>query len=269
MSKAVRDLMHKGLICCHADAKMGELASLMSNNYVHALIVCDRDQRPIGVISDFDLLAGEWLSADSESLEAMRNIKASELMSTPIDTIDADDNIVNAARRLVSEQIHRLLVTENGIPVGVISISDLIAYLAEHNPLKREKVADVMSDALLVCRRRTPITQAAAAMTSTGWRSITVVDGTGTARGIVSGQDLLRFVDIEGCDNITVAEVMHPPLTIDINAGIREAVDLMIANHYHRLIVLDSSEPESFPLGQISSFDIVAAMAKPGSIWQQ
>jgi len=31
---------------------------------------------------------------------------------------------------------------------------------------------------------------------------------------------------------------------------------------------VDENHPESFPLGVISSFDIVAEMAKPGSIWQ-
>jgi predicted transcriptional regulator len=269
MSKLVRDLMHRGLITCHTDATIGQLAAMMSNQYVHALVVCDRDQRPLGIISDFDLLAGEWLSADAESLEAMRNITAAELMSTPIDTIEADASIVDAARCLVEDRIHRLMVMEDGKPVGIISISDFIAHLAERGPVSREKVADVMSDALLVCRRRTPLSQAAAAMTSTGWRSITVVDATGAARGMVSGFDLLPYVDKEGSDQITVGEVMHPPLTITMDASLREAVDMMIANHYHRLIVVDPDAPDTFPLGQISSFDIVAEMAKPGSIWQQ
>jgi CBS-domain-containing membrane protein len=268
MSKLVRDLMHKGFICCRTDATLGELARQMSNQYVHALVVCDRDQRPLGIISDFDLLAGEWLSADPESLKAMQELTAAELMSTPIDTIDADETIVAAARCLIEDRVHRLMVTEEGKPVGIISISDFVAHLAQTGPVSRETVADVMSDAILVCRRRTPLTQAAAAMTSTGWRSITVVDGTGTARGMVTGYDLLPYVDKEGSDKITVQEVMHPPLTIKMDASLRQAVDMMIANHYHRLIVVDSEEPESFPLGQISSFDIVAAMAKPGSIWQ-
>jgi CBS domain-containing protein len=269
MSKLVRDLMHKGFICCHPEATLGELAKQMSNHYVHALVVCDRDQRPLGIISDFDLLAGEWLSADPQSLEAMQKMTAAELMSTPIDTIEAGETIVSAARCLVEDRFHRLMVTEVGKPVGIISISDFIAHLAERGPVSRETVADVMSDAILVCRRRTPLTQAAAAMTSTGWRSITVVDGTGTARGMVSGYDLLPYVDKEGSDKITVGEVMHPPLTITMEASLREAVEMMIANHYHRLIVVDAEAPETFPLGQISSFDIVAAMAKPGSIWQK
>jgi hypothetical protein len=32
--------------------------------------------------------------------------------------------------------------------------------------------------------------------------------------------------------------------------------------------VVDPEHPESIPLGVISSFDIVAQMAQPGSVWQ-
>ena len=34
------------------------------------------------------------------------------------------------------------------------------------------------------------------------------------------------------------------------------------------IIVVDDEDPDAFPLGIISSFDIVAEMARPGSIWQ-
>jgi CBS domain-containing protein len=57
-------------------------------------------------------------------------------------------------------------------------------------------------------------------------------------------------------------------MTININASLREAADLMIQKHHHRLIVIDDDDPDAFPLGVISSFDIVAEMARPGSIWQ-
>jgi hypothetical protein len=44
---------------------------------------------------------------------------------------------------------------------------------------------------------------------------------------------------------------------------------MMIKNHYHRLIVIDKDNPNSFPLGAISSFDIVEEMARPTSVWQK
>jgi CBS domain-containing protein len=233
------------------------------------MVVADRDGRPLGIISDFDLLAGEWLSADPESLEAMRTMTAGELMSAPIATIESDIPFREAAQRMREEEIHRLLVTQDGKPVGVISISDFVAGLAAKVPSKRETVADVMSDAILTCRAKTPVINVARAMTDSGYRSVLVVNAKGEPLGVVSGLDLLAFCEQDECEDVTVSQVMHPALTISMSASLREAADKMIKHHHHRLVVIDEAEPETMPLGVISSFDIVAEMARPGSVWQQ
>lgn len=269
MEKKVRDLMHHGLHTCRPDASLGQVAVLLTQHHVHALLVEDAGHRPLGIISDYDLLAGEWLSADTQGLAAMRNMTASELMSSPIDTVEAESSLKAAADILVARDINRLLVTEKGIPVGVISLSDFVSSIARKEPPLRETVADVMSDAILVCRNKTPLISAARTMTQAGWRSVLVVDAKGKPVGVVSGKDLLPYVEKKIDDQLTVSDIMHPPLTIDIHAPLREAANMMIQKHYHRLVVIDQDDPQSFPLGIISSFDIVAEMARPGSIWQK
>jgi CBS domain-containing protein len=268
MTKLVRDLMHRGLLTCRTDATLGRVAVLLNQNHVHALIVTDRDGRALGVISDFDLLAGEWLSSDSESLAVMRKLTAADLMSQPVDSVEADLTLSEAVSELIAKEISRLLVTEKGKPVGVISLSDFVASIAREEDSKRDTIADVMSDAILVCRDQTPIYSAARTMTQAGWRSVLVVDAKGKSLGVVSGQDLLPFVQNGVDETLTVSDVMHPALTIDIHASLREAADKMIQNHHHRLVVVDDTNPEAFPLGIISSFDIVAQMARPDSVWQ-
>jgi CBS domain-containing protein len=269
VTRLVRDYMHPGVITCRADATLGQVAVMLTQHHVHALVVADRDGRPLGIISDFDLLAGEWLSADPESLEAMRTMTAGELMSTPVDTVEAGTPFSEAARRMREEEVHRLLVLEAGNPVGVISISDFVAGLAATVPPRRETVADVMSDAMLTCRDKTPVIAAARAMTDSGYRSVVVVNARGKPLGVVSGLDLLAFCEQDECEDVTVADVMHPAISIHISASVREAADKMIKHHHHRLVVVDPDEPEAVPLGMISSFDIVAEMARPGSVWQQ
>lgn len=269
MNKLVRDFMHPGLITCRPDATLGQVAVMLSNHHVHGLIVSDRDGRPLGVITDFDLLAGEWLSADSESLATMRMMTAGELMSSPVDTIDINAPASEASRIMREKVIRRLMVMENGKPVGVISVSDLIAGLAEGKPHERDSVADVMSDAILVCRDKTPVSAVARAMTNTGWRSVLVVDANGVPMGVVSGLDLLEFCELDDCGDRTVSEVMHPALTIHMTASLQEAATMMIENHHHRLVVVDRDRPDAMPLGIISSFDIVAEMARPESVWQK
>jgi CBS domain-containing protein len=265
----VRNLMHPGLLTCPADATLGQVSILLTRHHVHALIVVDRDDQPVGIISDYDLLAGEWLSADSQSLVTMSNLTAAELMSSPIDTVEASMPLGVAAHRLIEKDINRLLVTDKGKPVGVISISDFVSSIANEEEPLRETVADVMSDAILVCREKTPITSAARTMNQAGWRSVLVVDSKGKPEGVVSGKDLLPYVENGVNEKLTVQDIMHPALTIDIHARLLEAADLMIQKHYHRLVVVDKDDPQAFPLGIISSFDIVAEMARPGSIWQK
>jgi CBS domain-containing protein len=126
-----------------------------------------------------------------------------------------------------------------------------------------------MSDVYLTCRKKTPIASAARAMADTGWRSVLVVDAAGQPLGLFSGLDLLARCEEEDCASITVAEVMHPLLRIHMDASLRQAADMMIQNHHHRLVVVDPDQPDSMPLGIISSFDIVAEMARPGSVWQE
>jgi CBS domain-containing protein len=268
MERYVRDLMHPGLLTCSPQATLGEVAALLARHHVHALVVVDEQKQPLGIISDFDLLAGEWLSADPQSLATMRSLSAGDLMSSPVASVESDVSLRTAVLTMIDKDINRLLVMEKGTAVGVISISDFVSSIAMQEKPRRQTVADVMSDAILVCRAKTPLISAARTMTQAGWRSVLVVDSRGKPLGVVSGKDLLLYVDDGLDENLTVADIMHSAITIDINAPLRQAADLMITHHYHRLVVVDQSDPQSFPLGVISSFDIVAEMARPGSIWQ-
>ena len=270
MAKLVKDLMHNGLITCLPNTSLGQVAAILNERHIHALVVAEQADKPLGIISDFDLLAGEWLSVDEESLDTMRKLTARDLMTVPIETVDMDTTVEVAAKRMAEKSIHRMLVTEAGKPVGVISISNFMAHIAEQEPVKRQTVGDVMSDTFLVCREDTSVLSASRTMTQAGWRSIVVVNAKGKLLGFITGRDLVHLAGEAVDENLKVNQFMNRKiLTIDINASLQQAADLMIQNHRHRVVVIDSSDPDSFPLGILSSFDIVAEMARPESIWQR
>jgi CBS domain-containing protein len=261
--------MQPGLITCKPDATLGQVATLLDRHQIHAVFVADPDGHILGVITDFDLMAGEWLSSDPESLDAMRKLTASDLMTKPVDSLDASTPLTEAIDIFLQKGVARFLVTENGAPVGIISLTDFVNSLTAQIRANRETVGDVMSHAVLVCREETPVLSATYAMTSSGWRSVMVVDAKGKVLGVLSGYDLLPMIKNRTYDNLTVRDVMHPALTIDINASLREAADMMIKNHHHRLVVIDKENPDAFPIGALSSFDIVYEMARPDSVWQK
>ena len=270
MTQTINDLMHKGLIICRPEASLGKVATMLTNHHVHGLVVAGEAEQPLGMISDFDLLAGEWLSVDEESLNAMRKLTARDLMTSPIESIALNTPVNEAAARMADRSIHRMLVTDEGKPVGVISISDFVAGIAAQEEIKRETVGDVMSDTFLVCREDNSVLSAARTMTQSGWRSIIVVNARGKLQGVITGRDLVPLAGGTIDPDLKVSQLMNKDLiTTDINSSLQEAADIMIRNHCHRVIVVDKNDPDSFPLGVVSSFDIVAAMARPGSVWQR
>jgi len=270
MTQTIRELMHKGLISCPPDTSLGRVAAMLNDFRIHSILVAEKPGAPLGILSDFDLLAGEWLSVDEKSLEVMRSLTARDLMTSPIETVEIDTPVDETVRRMDEKVIHRLLVTENGQPVGIISISDFVAGIAAQEEPRRATVGDVMSYTFLVCQENTSILTAARTMTQAGWRSIIVVNSKGKLRGILTGRDLLRLAGHHIDENMVVGQLINRKLlTIDIHSSLQQAADLMIQNHRHRVIVVNQEDPESFPLGVISSMDIVAAMARPNSIWQR
>ena len=269
MITLVRNLMHPGIMDCNPGDTLGEVAKKLAENHIHSLFIFGKDPIPVGVITDYDLMAGEWLSGDSESLAVMQTMTAGDLMTSPVETIASDTPARDAAERMTRDSIRRLLVVDGENPVGVISVSDFLAELAAKSEVKREHVSDVMSDAYLVCRDKTPVTAAARAMVDSGWRSVIVADPHGKPLGVFSGLDLLCYSDSEEIpDTVLVTEVMHDPLVIKSDASLQEAAKMMIDNHHHRMLVTDPAHEDSLPLGVISSFDIVSEMAKPESVWQ-
>jgi len=270
MTQTINDLMHRGLITCPPDTSLGQVAAMLDKYHVHGLLVAKQADAPLGILSDFDLLAGEWLSVDEKSLETMRRLTARDLMTSPIETVEINSPVDETVKRMDEKDIHRLLVTENGRPVGIISISDFVAGIAAQEEARRETVGDVMSYTFLVCQENTKILTAARTMTQAGWRSIIVVNSKGKLRGIITGRDLLHLAGRHVDENMVVGQLINRKLlTTDITSSLQEAADLMIQNHRHRIIVVNQEDPEGFPLGVISSMDIVAAMARPNSIWQR
>ena len=270
MAQTISDVMHKGLMTCSPETSLGKVAALLTEHHVHALVVAEEPDQALGIISDFDLLAGEWLSVDEESLNTMRKLTARDLMTSPIESVDVNTSVNEASKRMADRGIHRMLVIDQDKPVGILSVSDLVADIAAQEEIRRETVGHVMSDTFLVCREDNTVLSAARTMTQAGWRSIIVVNSEGKLRGVITGRDLVPLAGRTVDRSMKVSALMNRNLiTTDIHSSLQEAADLMIQNHCHRVIVMDQSDPGSFPLGVISSFDIVAAMARPDSVWQR
>lgn len=264
----VRDLMTKDLVTCTRGSDFASVAATLARRRVHAVFVIGDDGRPEGVLTDFDMLAGEWLGDDAEGLRVMKSMIAQELMTSPVETIEVDATAAAAAARMRELHLSRLLVTdEAGAVVGVVAVSDLVAPLGRA-PAPGRTVREVMSYAIVTCLPDTSLAAVARAMSERRSRSVVVVDTAGRAVGVLTGNDLLSLYETD-TSATTVSELMHPPITCDIDLPLREAIDLMIRREVHRVVVTDTSTADGAPVGMLSTSDVIAEMAREGSIWQR
>ena len=118
----VSDLMHRGIISCTPDDVLGTVAKIMVDNEIHAVVVMDGQGKAIGVVSQTDMV----LARQGRSPEEARSMRAGDIMTPGCATCDAEMLLSDAVSLMTGRRMHRLVVTENDRPVGVISMTDVV-----------------------------------------------------------------------------------------------------------------------------------------------
>jgi len=117
---SVGDVMTRGVICVDEDDTVKIAAEVMGKNDISAVIVV-RKGEGIGIVTEKDIIS----KIVAENKNPM-TVKISEVMTTPLITIEPGADIDDAARIMRDKEIRRLLVKEKGKVIGVISEFDIV-----------------------------------------------------------------------------------------------------------------------------------------------
>jgi crotonyl-CoA carboxylase/reductase len=93
----------------------------MIESDVHALVVIDGDNIT-GVLSQTDIV----LARQGRTADDARQFSVSDWMTAGCATIEADAPLSDAITMMMKQRIHRVVVTEGGKPVGVLSMTDIV-----------------------------------------------------------------------------------------------------------------------------------------------
>jgi CBS domain-containing protein len=119
MARTVREVMTHDLHTIAADSPILEAARQMRDGDVGNVLIMDGDN-VAGIITDRDIVVrGLAEGRDASSTRAL------DVASTGVVGIEGDQPIEDAAELMRSHDIRRLLVTEGGRSVGIVSIGDL------------------------------------------------------------------------------------------------------------------------------------------------
>ncbi|WP_369386569.1 CBS domain-containing protein [Streptomyces sp. CG1] len=155
--RTVEELMTRDVVRARRDTPFKELVRLLAENDVTAVPVVDELDRPMGVVSEADLLRKSADQADPSgrtpvpNLEAWERAKAEgsraeELMSAPAVCARPEWSVVEAARLMESQHVKRLpVVDEADRLLGIVSRGDLLRiFLRRDEAIREEITGDVL-----------------------------------------------------------------------------------------------------------------------------
>jgi CBS domain-containing protein len=136
--RSVGDLMTPTAVSVRPGTTFKEIARVLDEYDITAVPVVDDDGRPIGVVSEADLLRKQTSGGVGNT--------AGELMTSPAVVAEPEWNAVRAARTMESRKVKRLPVVDgDGRLIGVISRSDLVQlFLRQDRAIQEEILEDVV-----------------------------------------------------------------------------------------------------------------------------
>ena len=122
----VKDVMSSPVVTTEEDDASNNVALLMDENNVGCVIVTNKEGKPLGIITERDLVIrvlAKNLKPDA--------VTAKEIMTSPLVTIEPEATVSEAARRMSRLDIRRLGVLYRGELVGLVSSKDILGVMPE------------------------------------------------------------------------------------------------------------------------------------------
>ncbi|MEM2759752.1 MAG: CBS domain-containing protein [Nitrososphaerales archaeon] len=130
----VKDIMNSPVITASPNDNVKTIAERMSKSGVGSVVVVE-DGKPVGVVSDGDIVS-RAVAKDSMPSKVL----AKDIMQ-PLQVIDSEASILEAARLLRKYKVKRLGVMYKNQLTGIVSTSDVIAVTPELVDVVSEKAS--------------------------------------------------------------------------------------------------------------------------------
>jgi len=130
MTQSISEIMTEKLETIVITGSAQDAAKKMSDKDVSSLVVTDNNNKPVGIITERDLVRKVSVKDVNSS-----NVLIKDILSSPLVTIDSKLTIEGAADTMVNNKVRHLLVVDNNNinrPVGVITATDFASYLKEN-----------------------------------------------------------------------------------------------------------------------------------------
>lgn len=185
----VRDYMTTDVVSVEIPGNRDDVLKILKRTGISGVPVLKKGKL-VGIITRKDLLR----KAEETQLGLL-------MTPNPI-TIGPDATIQEAAALMTEQSVRRLPVIEDDRLVGIISVADLIAAIAQMRI--RDEIKDSYISQTFALWEETPLPLVGRIMEISGFDAIPILDEESTLQGIISERDLIRHSMIE--DSVEVSD---------------------------------------------------------------
>jgi CBS domain-containing protein len=114
------------IICIEPTADLTAAAKLLSTHRIGALVVLDAGGRPIGILSERDIVR---MMADVGS--AALQLPVAQVMTRNVSTCDVNDSISSVMERMTKGKFRHMPVLDKDRLAGLVSIGDALKWQIE------------------------------------------------------------------------------------------------------------------------------------------
>lgn len=125
----VRDIMTKGVKVAGPDSSVREIAATMNKFNIGSIIIV-QDKKPIGVISERDILRRVV-----EPCLSPETITAKQIMTHPVITICESARVVDVVKIMAEKRIRKIPVMKKEKLVGIITYTDILSKVLSANSI--------------------------------------------------------------------------------------------------------------------------------------
>lgn len=131
----VKNRMTPNPIVASLETNYNEALHLMKKNKINHLPIIDDQGRPIGIVTTGGMLRASPSPATTlnvyEIASLLENVTMESIMVSPVLAVDETCSITNAANFMLQNKIDSLLITRDGILVGIITAADIFRTFVE------------------------------------------------------------------------------------------------------------------------------------------
>lgn len=276
--ESTEKIMTRKVITCSPAAALLQVQQLMVNNSISRVVVVDENSKPVGIITQKDMI--NFLVAD-KSKRGIEEIKTEEAMTKKLITATRKTSIAKIAKTMVTKGISSVIIVDGESKLeGIVTKTDTTAW---YSTIKSSfKVQDFMTAKTVTAKPSQSVFLVASLMAEHAIsRVVVVADKENKPVGIITEADMTMMsrllkpakvlkektpLVVKGAiappKNVyllTASDIMTAdPVTVSKDANLTDAAQLMTKHSFSGLPVTEKGKL----VGIITKSDIIRAVAQ-------